>query len=157
MNSTPAAATPELGSKRINDFQEYELIEIGIPGADSPDAMLAHKNSRVSIVQQIASEMRQLQNHFAGDVCMTLSRDENGEAWRSEQRRYEFPRCWGAPRPSHHPWMGCYPQKLVEYPPGRVPSIRPRPLAFKPVAAGDMKLRVSICGINQHISIDYEH
>ena len=52
--------------------------------------------------------------------------------------------------------MGCYPQKLIEYSPGRVPGIRPRPLSLKPVATGGMKWRVSIGGINQHIGIDRE-
>ena len=53
--------------------------------------------------------------------------------------------------------MGCYPQKLIEYSPGRVPGIGPRPLSLKPVAAWGMKLRVSIGSINQHIGIDCEH
>ena len=134
------ARARKLGSKRIDDFQEHELIEIGIPGADSPDAVLAHENCGVRIVQQIASKVRQLQNHFAGDIGMTMGGGENGEAWRGEQCRYEFPRCWGAPRPSHDPWMRCNAQKLVKYSPGRVPSVRPPPLALKPVPARDMKL-----------------
>lgn len=116
------------------------MIEIGIPGADSPDAVLAHENCRASIVQQIASKVRQLQNHFAGDIGMTMGGGENGEAWRGEQRRYEVPCRWGAPRPSHDPWMRCNAQKLVEYPSARVPSFRPPPLALKPVPARDMKL-----------------
>ena len=74
----------QLKSKRIDDFQERELIEIGITGADLPDAVLAHENCRVSIVKQIAGDVWQLENDFAGDVGMTMGRDENGEAWRSE-------------------------------------------------------------------------
>ena len=73
-----------LKSQGINDFQERELTEIGIAGADLPDAVLAHENCRVSIVKQITGEVRQLHNEFAGDVGMTVGRDENGEARRSE-------------------------------------------------------------------------
>ena len=64
-----------LKSQGINDFQERELIEIGIAGADLPDAVLAHENCRVSIVKQITGEVRQLHNEFAGDVGMTVGRD----------------------------------------------------------------------------------
>ena len=51
MNSAPAALTSSLmhgplKSQGINDFQERELIEIGIAGADLPDAVLAHENCR---------------------------------------------------------------------------------------------------------------
>src|ERR1019366_5606467 len=64
---------------------------------------------------------------------------------------------FGVPRPPHHPRMRCDAQKLVKYPPGRVPGIWSRPLALEPVAAGGMKLRVGVGGINQHIGIDYKH
>lgn len=71
----------QLKLKRIDDFQKRELIEIGVPGTDLPDAMLAHENCGVSIVNQIADDVWQLENDFAGDVGMTMGRDENGEAW----------------------------------------------------------------------------
>ena len=37
-------------------------MEIGIPGTDSSDPVFAHKNSGMRIVDQIAGEVRQLQN-----------------------------------------------------------------------------------------------
>jgi hypothetical protein len=40
---------PQLGSKRIYDFQKLELIEIGIPSAD--------ENCRVRAMQQITREV----------------------------------------------------------------------------------------------------
>src|SRR5208282_3933360 len=43
-----------------------------------PDAVLAHENCRVSIVEQITGEVRQLRNEFAGNVGMTVGRG----AWR---------------------------------------------------------------------------
>jgi len=86
---------------------------------------------------------------------------ENGEAWRSEQSCNELPRRSRGPRASHDSRMGCHPQKLIDYSPGGVPGIRPRPLSLKPVATGGVKLPVSIGGINQHlnqhIGINREH
>ena len=47
-----AVITASTAIGRIDDFHERELIEIGSAGADLPDAVLAHKNCRVSIVEQ---------------------------------------------------------------------------------------------------------
>jgi hypothetical protein len=47
-----------LGSKRINDFQKRELMKICIAGTDLPNAMLAHENCRMRIMQQITGKMR---------------------------------------------------------------------------------------------------
>ena len=58
--------------KRINHLKERELIEIGIPGANPSDPVFAHENSRMRIVEQIAGEVRQLQNDLFGDVGVSL-------------------------------------------------------------------------------------
>ena len=52
-----------LKSQRIDDFQERELIEIGVAGADLPDAVLAHENCRMSIAEQITGKVRHLEHH----------------------------------------------------------------------------------------------
>ena len=83
---------PILRSKGIDHFEERELIEIGVAGANSPDAVFAHKNGCVRVVEQIAGEVRQLQNNVFGDVGVALCRDKNCEAWRGEQRGNEVPR-----------------------------------------------------------------
>jgi hypothetical protein len=57
-----------LRSKGIDYFEKRELIEIGVPGANWRDAMFAHKNGGVRVVEQIAGEVRQLQNDLFGDV-----------------------------------------------------------------------------------------
>src|SRR5437899_1943398 len=93
------------------------------------------------VVQQIAGEMWQLQNNLFGDLGVPFSPDKNCEAWRGEQRRNEIRRRRCAPWPSHEAHMGCHAQKPIEYRPSGVPSIRSRPLALEPVAAGGMKLR----------------
>jgi hypothetical protein len=133
---------------RIDDFQKRELIEIRVPGADSPNSVLAHENCGVSVVYQITGDMRQLENHVSGDLGMPVGRDKNGEPWRGKQCHDEVPSRRCGPRPSHDAWMGRYAHKLVENSPGRVPSIGSGALAFKPSAARAMKLRVTISGIN---------
>jgi hypothetical protein len=47
--SIKSYARGPLKSQRIDDFQERELIEIGIAGADLPDVALAHENCCMSI------------------------------------------------------------------------------------------------------------
>jgi hypothetical protein len=39
-------------SKGIDHFEERELIEIGVAGANSPDAVFTHKNGGVRVVEQ---------------------------------------------------------------------------------------------------------
>src|ERR1700730_17893949 len=90
-----------LWSKRIDHFEKWKLVEVGIPGADSPDPMLAHQNSRMRVVEQVAGEMWQLGKNLTGDIGVALCRDENGQARRGEQRRDELPRRRCAPRLPH--------------------------------------------------------
>ena len=129
-----------LRPKRIYDFQKRELIEIGVTGADSPNSVLAHENCGVGVMHQITGEMWQLQNDLSRDVGMPVGRDKNGEAWRGKQCHDELPSRRCGPRPSHDARMGCYAHELVENSPGRVPGIWSGALAFKPMAAGAMKL-----------------
>jgi hypothetical protein len=133
------------------------LIEIGVACADPPNAVLAHENRRVRVMQQVTGNMRQLQNNLSGDVGMPVRRHKNSEAWRSEERGHKLPRRWCGPGPSHYPWMRCDAQKLIEYSPRGVSCIRLRALAFKPVAARDMELGINIRGINKHVGVDGKH
>jgi hypothetical protein len=45
-----------LQSKWVDHFEKWELIEIGIAGANASDHALAHENSRVRIMKQITGE-----------------------------------------------------------------------------------------------------
>jgi hypothetical protein len=80
----------------------------------------------------------------SGDIGMPVRRDKKRESWRSEKHRHKLPRRRCRPWPSHDP--GGYAQKLIEDSPGRVPGIRPRALAFEPIAARSMELGVNISG-----------
>ena len=96
-------------------------------------------------------------NNLFGNVGVALCRYKNRETGRGEKRRNEIPGRRCTPRPSHDARVGCHAQKLIEDRPGGVPSIRSHPLALEPVAAGGMKLRVRIGGIDQHTGVDGEH
>ena len=132
------------------------MIKISIPCADSSDPVLAHENGRVRVVEQVAGEMRQLRNELSCDIGVSLGRDENGEAWRGEQRHDELPSRWRTPRPSHDPGVCCYAHKLVKDAPRGVPGIGSHALALEPAPAGAVKLRIGISSVNQHIGIDSE-
>jgi hypothetical protein len=58
--------------QRIGDLEEWELIEIGIPGTNSADPMLAHQDCRVCLVQQIAGDVGELGDNLLGDVGVPL-------------------------------------------------------------------------------------
>jgi hypothetical protein len=146
-----------LRSKRIYDFQKRELIKIGIPRADAPDAVFAHENCRVRVVQQVTGKMRQLQNDLFCNIGMPVCRDKNCEARRGQERRHKPPCRSRGPGASHDPWMRGYAQKLVDYSPSGVPGVGPRALAFKPMAARSVELGINVSGINQNICVDSEH
>ena len=95
------------------------------------------------VMDQIPREVRQLQNDLSGDVGMSLCWDKNGPGEASSAVT-NFPRRRRAPWASHDPRVDCHAQKLVEDRPGGVPGVRSRPLALEPLAAGGMKLRVTI-------------
>jgi hypothetical protein len=81
-----------LWSKRINNFNKWEAVEIRIPGTNPPDAMLSHENGRVSVVEEIAGKIGKLGDDLASHISMTLCGRENSKAWRGEQRRHKVPR-----------------------------------------------------------------
>jgi hypothetical protein len=81
--------TSILRSNGIDYFEEWKLIEIGISGANSPDAVFAHENGRVCVVEYIAGKVRQLQKNFFGNISVSFCWDKNCEARRGEQRRNE--------------------------------------------------------------------
>jgi hypothetical protein len=87
-------------------------------------------------------------NERFGDVGEPFGRDKNCEARRGEKRCNEIPRLptCGAAR-----GLSCA-ERIDQL----VPSTRSRPFALEPVAAGGMKLRVRIGGV-EHIRVDGEH
>jgi hypothetical protein len=75
---------PALQSQRIDYFEKREAMEIHVVRTDLLDAMLAHENCRVRIVEDISGQMRRLRNHLGGNVRMALCRHEHAETRRNK-------------------------------------------------------------------------
>lgn len=131
-------------------------MKVGIARDNPTDAMLAHENRCVSVVEEIAREMRKLSDDLRGNLGVSLRRDEDTKAGRGVQRRDEVPGRLCAPRPPHHPRVGAHAQELIQDRPRGIPGIRAHSLAFKPVAAGGMERRVCVSSVHQHVRIDDE-
>ena len=59
-------------------------MEVGVPGTDPPDSMLAHENGGVRVMEQIACQMRKLRDNLSGDIRVSLRRYEDTEPRRGE-------------------------------------------------------------------------
>lgn len=132
-------------------------MKIRIARTDLADSMLTHKDGGVSVVEQIAREVRNLCNDLFRDPDMSFRGDQNTEARRSEKRRDEVPCCQRFPRLSHHARMGGNPQELIQNGPGRVPCFCVTSLALKPVSTSGMERRISVSRIHQNIGVNNEH
>ena len=53
---------------------------------------------------------------------MPVRGHENGEAGESSRAVTNSHAANAVHGPTHDSWVGCYPQKLIEYSPGRVPG-----------------------------------
>jgi hypothetical protein len=53
----PGTLPTKLRPERINDLQKRELIKTCIAGADPPNAVLAHENCRMRVMQQITGDV----------------------------------------------------------------------------------------------------
>ena len=57
-------------------------MKIGIARADLLDPVLAHQNSRVSVVKDIAGESGQFQKNLFSNIGVSLRRNEYAESRR---------------------------------------------------------------------------
>ena len=134
-----AGGEVKLMLQRVDDFEKSETMEVGIPCANLPDAVLTHENGGMRVVKQIAGEMGNLLDNLLGDRGMSLGRDEKTEPRRGKKRGDEFQPFDRTPWPTHHPRVSGYAQELIEDRPGRVPGICSASLTFKPIKASGMK------------------
>lgn len=132
-------------------------MEVSIAGTDPPDAVLAHENGGVRVMEQIACQMRELFDNLCGHIRVPLRGYQDTESGRGEQRRDEVPCCRRIPWASHYAWVSRNAQEFVQNGPSRIPGIRMHSLAFEPVSACAIKRGVMVGSIYQHIGIDDEH
>ncbi len=55
-------------------------MKVGIPRDDAADAMFAHEDRRVSVVEQIPREMGKLCDDLGGNFGVSLCGEEDSEA-----------------------------------------------------------------------------
>ena len=132
-------------------------MEVSIPSTDPPDAVLAHENGGMRVMEQIACQMRQFPNDLSGHISVPLRGYQDTEPGRGEQRRDEVPCCRRIPWASHYARVSCNAQEFVQNGPSRVPGIRAHSLAFEPVSARGIKRGIMVGSIYQHIGVDDEH
>jgi len=132
-------------------------MEVSIAGTDPPDAVLAHENGGMRVMEQIASQMRKLGENLRGHIRVPLRGYQDAKPGRGEQRRHETPCCRRIPWPSHHAWVSRDAQEFVQNGPSRIPGIRTHSLAFQPVSACGIKGRIMVGSVYQHIGVDNEH
>lgn len=61
-----------LQSQRIDHIEKWEAMEISIPRANLLDAMLAHQDCGMTVMEEIAGQVRQFGKYLGGNVGMAL-------------------------------------------------------------------------------------
>jgi hypothetical protein len=63
-----------LGLNGVDNFEKGKTVEIGISRANLPDAVFAHEDGCMRVVEQIAGEMWNFSDNLLRDHCMLLRR-----------------------------------------------------------------------------------
>ena len=69
----------KLREERVDDFEKGKPVKIRIPCADLPNSVLPHEDRRVSVVQEVAGEVREFRNDLPSNLGVSLRRDEDIE------------------------------------------------------------------------------
>ena len=110
-------------------------MEIGVARTDSRNPVLSHQHGRVRIMHYVAGQIRKLSQRLGGNVCVTIAWDEDIEARRGEQRRYEIPGSHDREGSTHHARMCHDTKEFVDDRPCQVPRAGGFSLALQPRSA----------------------
>ena len=77
--------------KRIDNFEKGKPVEIGIPGADLADSVLTHEDGCVSIMQEIAGQVRDFLEDPPGNFGVPWRRNKQIQTGGGEKCRNELP------------------------------------------------------------------
>ncbi|MFZ1884143.1 MAG: hypothetical protein WAU53_11250, partial [Rhodoplanes sp.] len=64
---------------RINHLDKGKSTKVGISGANFPNTVLSHKNSRMRVMKQIAGKVWKLGNDRCGNIGVPLCWDQNSK------------------------------------------------------------------------------
>jgi len=132
-------------------------MEVGIPGTDLANAMFAHEDCGMGVMEDVARQVRKLGKNLSSHLTVPRGRGQHIQPRRVEQGRHKLPRLLHAPRLPHYAWMSGHSQEFIQNRPSRVPSLRPAALALEPCASHGMEGRISVSSIDQDIGVDYNH
>ena len=63
--------------KRIDDFQKRKSVETGIARGDATDAMLAHQDRGMHVMEYVAGQVREFRNDLSGNFRVPLRMNED--------------------------------------------------------------------------------
>lgn len=142
--------------ERIDDLEKREAVEVCVPRADLADAVFAHQNSGVRVMNEVAGQLRHLVNEVLCDIGVPRRRHQYAQTWRGKERQYELPCRWRRPRTPHDARMGRNPQEFVDNRPRHVPRVRSRATLFEPLATRRVMGRSGVRRIHENVGIDDE-
>ena len=129
-------------------------MEVGVPGTNPPDAVFAHEDCGMGVMEDVARQVRKLGKNLSSHLTVPRGRDQHIQPRRVKQGRHKLPRLLHAPGLSHDPRMSGHSQEFVQDRPGRVPSLRPAALALEPCASCGMEGRIGVGSIDQDVGVD---
>ena len=88
-------------------------MEVGVPGTNLANAMFAHEDCGMGVMQDVAGEMRKLGKDLSSHLSVPRCGNKHIQSRRVEQARHELPRLLYAAGLSHDPRMSGHAQKLV--------------------------------------------
>ncbi len=88
-------------------------MEVGVAGTNPANAMFAHQDGSVGVMEQVAGEMRKLGKDLSSYLSVPRCGNQHTQSRRIQQARYELPRLLYAPGLSHDPRMSGHSQKFV--------------------------------------------
>jgi len=129
-------------------------MEVGVPGADPANAVFAHEDCGVGVMEEVAGQVRKLRKDLSSHLSVPQRRNQYTQSRRFQQARNEFPGLLHAQRPPHHPRMSGHAQEFVEDRPSGVPRRWTAALALQPCTRHGMEGRIGVGSIDQDIGID---
>ncbi len=66
-------------------------MEVGVPSANPPNAVFAHEDCGVGVMQEVAGQMGKFGKHLSGHLGVPRGGDKHTYSRRVEQVRNEFP------------------------------------------------------------------
>lgn len=121
---------------RIDDFEEWKTLEMGVMGVDSSNSMLSHENRGVRIEYEIAGNPWDRCNRLFEYFLMPWSFLEDSCGRRSERGIEKRPGLADRKRSGEDARVRRYPQEFVDNAPCQVPRLRPA-APFREKSAAD--------------------